>query len=116
MKNLLVAVLVGLAFLSGAQTISADDRGEQSQKLDQELKVECETGAYGQNTKCWAKGRQEAEQKQKIVVKERVDSKDRVLGKTHTPVDTALDTSSILAVSGIMLTGAGSFVLKRKLS
>jgi len=112
MKSLLTALLIGtIALASSAGMASANDKdGEQSQKLRQELEIECETGAYGQNTKCWAWGEQEAEQKQKIVVRE------RVLGKTHQPVDTALDAQSMIAAAGIVLTGAGSLALKRKIS
>lgn len=110
MKSLFLALLLGSATLvASAGLVSANDEGSQSQKLKQELEIECETGAYGQNNKCWAWGKQEAEQKQKVVVRE------RVLGKTHEPVDTALDAQSMLATAGVVLTGAGSMVLKRKI-
>lgn len=111
MKRFFIAIMIGVMTLaSSAGMVSADNKdGEQNQKVKQDLKVECEAGAYGQNTKCWAWGKQGAEQGQKVVVRE------RILGKTHQPVDTALDTQGAIAVAGIIVTGAGSLVLKRKI-
>jgi hypothetical protein len=109
MKSLIIALLLGTVALASSAGMASANEGDQSQKLRQELEVECETGAYGQNTKCRAWGKQEAEQKQKIVVR------DRVLGKTHDVVNTALDAQSMIAVAGVVLTGAGSFALKRRI-
>lgn len=110
MKQLLVALLIGGVALSAVAGQVNATEVNQDQKLKQELKIECETGAYGQSSKCKAYGEQKAEQSQKVVVR------DRVLGKTHEVVDTALDAQTAAAVTGVLATGVGSIVLKRKLS
>lgn len=111
MKNLLVALLItGVLGGMSAGQAQANTTVEQEQKLNQELEIECETGSYGQSSTCKARGEQTGEQSQKVVVR------DRVLGKTHAPVDTALDAQTMLSVAGVLVTGAGSYALKRKVA
>lgn len=113
-KNIMLALLIAAAYAAAsAGVVSAQEDGdvvaEQFQECRQEVEQECEAGAYGQIVSCKQKAEQVCEQRQKIVVK------DRVLGVVHEPADTALDLQTTLAAAGILAGGAGSFALKRKL-
>lgn len=95
-KTLAVTALIATLTL-GVPVISAEDTIEQDQT--QEFEVTCETGSYGQITKCKAEGRQE--QGQKIVYRDR-DGKPATAiyrdgRKIHIPVDTAVDSRVVLA-------------------
>lgn len=109
MKNfasLAVIALVALFIVSPVQAETA----EQSQEQELKTSVVCETGAYGQTSKCEATAEGKQSQRQKITV----------LGastdKKHVMADTSLDMVSMIAAAGIITTGAGvavkKFVLK----
>ncbi len=103
------AALVMSGFATQAQ--ATNNTVEQEQKLNQTIELECKVGAYGQTTECKAKGEQSAEQKQKVTFRQ-----GQVLGKKHTPVDTALDFQTSAAAVFSIGSGAGAFLLKRSLS
>ncbi|MFZ1721359.1 MAG: hypothetical protein WAU07_02530 [Microgenomates group bacterium] len=113
MNKLIVAALITSALIvsAPAQTVQAETEATQKQKLEQEIEIECEVGAYGQTSKCTAKAEQFGEQEQSIKFRE-----GQVLGKTHSPADTALDAQTTATAALSMLSGVGALVIKRKLS
>lgn len=98
-----IIVTVTLAFNS-VGVARAEDRVEQSAEQTQTLKVECNSGAYGQATNCKTEGSQTQKLHQLITY-------TKVLGasKIHTPVDTAVDPKMMFAVLATGLTGIGAF-------
>lgn len=82
--------------------VNADTVTEQSQEL--ETSVICETGSYGNSSKCEAKAK--GTQSQRIQIK----------GKSHTMADTGLDTFSLYTLTGVITSGAvvatKKFILK----
>lgn len=94
---------LGMASTAHAQT------AEQNQKLEQEFEVECNSGSYGQNTTCKVKGSQTGEQYQKISGRLR----DGVM--YHKPVDTALDSVTLLAAGALITAGVSAAVIKNKI-
>lgn len=109
LKLSLAGILATAVMLSFSSVVSADT-AEQSQSAEQTITVKCTTGSYGQVTNCEATGEQSLEQSQKL------DLTGKVLGKTHTPVDTALNFGTASAAAMSMITGAGALVLKRKIA
>ena len=105
--SLSLVVIVGITVLSlsSAGIAIAEDRVEQSAEQSQTLKVECKSGAYGQDSNCTAEGTQNQKLHQVITY-------SKVLGsqKIHTPVNTAVDASAMLAVLATGLTGIGAFI------
>lgn len=112
MKKLLVTALLTLALIVGASTttVQAETEAHQKQTLDQKVELECEVGAYGQTSKCTAKAEQHGEQEQTVKFRD-----GQVLGKVHTPADTALDTQTAATAAVTLLSGTGAFIAKRKL-
>jgi hypothetical protein len=116
MKKLILATLLTVAAFSVAvQPTFANEEtaAEQAQKqrLEQELEIKCETGAYGQTTTCYAKGKQvgEQEQRQKILAAQ--------IGgrKVHVPVDTAIDMTTLMVVMTAAVAGFGATYALAKL-
>lgn len=107
-KIALAGVLATATMLSFSTVVSADV-AEQKQSAEQSVKVKCTTGSYGQLTNCEATGEQKLNQSQKL------DLTGKVLGKTHAPVNTALDFGTASAAAMSVVTGAGAFILKRKI-
>ena len=85
----------------------------QSQKAEQEVEATC-IGSYGQETTCKIKASQklEQEQRQKILAATTVARGNRV----HTPVDTALDGTTMAAALGLATIGGLSYAAKRKIA
>ncbi len=111
--KLLVATVAAGAVMAGfATTAHATNNNtvEQEQKLNQKIELKCKVGAYGQTTECKATGEQTGEQKQKVTFRQ-----GQVLGRTHTPVDTALDFQTSAAAVLSIGSGAGAFILNRKI-
>lgn len=110
-KNIALALSIGALAVTANPVMAAEDDfvADQKQECRQVVEQECEAGAYGQTTSCKQKAEQVCEQKQKIVVR------DKVLAQAHVPVDTALDLQTALAVAGLMTAGAGSFALRRRI-
>ncbi len=106
----LIAVIAAASLLSAFATpVSADS---QKQELEQEIKVNCTSGSYGQNTTCTAEGKQKGTQEQTLVVYR----KDGTPVRIHKVVDTSLPTAvtagmSVLALGSI---AAGTVIAKRK--
>lgn len=104
---LMLAAAAGVLTLMTANPVRANehDRLEQTAEQSQTLKVECNSGAYGQDTNCKAEGTQSQKLRQIAYT--------RVLGaaqdKVHLPVNTALDSTAMLAVLATGLTGVGAF-------
>lgn len=113
MIKLATAVAVAGAVLTQFSTVAlaTENTVEQEQKLNQKIELKCKVGAYGQTTECKASGEQTGEQKQKVTFRQ-----GQVLGRTHTPVDTALDFQTTAAAVLSIGSGAGAFVLKRRIS
>lgn len=91
--------------------VNASTEAEQSQSQEGEAECETETvtGSYGQTiTRC--KVSLEQAQEQKIVYVEKDSAEDLV----HVPADTALDTKSVTAAVGTVVSGAGAFIIKLK--
>lgn len=105
-STLAFALMVGL-FVTPAM---ADTTAEQNQKLEQEIEIKCETGAYGQNTKCEGKGKQTGEQSQKI----KGIFRNGKFIPAHQPVDTGLDGATLAVVAGLIVTGSAAAYVKFK--
>ena len=114
MKNfakLLVATLAAASLMSAFATqVSADNT--QTQTLEQEVKVNCTTGSYGQNTTCTAEGKQKGTQTQTLVAYR----KDGTPIKIHKVANTSLPTVATAGLSMIALgsIAAGTVIAKRK--
>lgn len=107
-KALLVTFLtIGAVAFAVQPTFAAEDTAAeqaQKQKLEQELEIKCETGAYGQSSTCYAKGKQTAEQEQRQkILAAQIGGR-----KVHVPVDTAVDLTSTLAVFAAAVVGFGA--------
>jgi len=104
-KTLLIATLASVVgVMHTTSPVMANEVTEQSQA--QKLKIECTTGSYGQSSTCKAEGEQK--QAQKIVYRN---------GKFyHKPVDTALDTQTAVAASGIMVIGLAAYLANKRVA
>ncbi len=80
----------------------------QEQQLKQECEVQCEVGAYGQNTSCVNKCYQEGTQKQTITLG------NGTIIKTHQPVNTGLDMNTAAVAVSLVMTGVGATLTRRK--
>lgn len=105
-STLALALMVGVF----ATPALADTSAEQNQKLEQEVEIKCEVGAYGQNTKCEGKGKQTGEQSQKI---KGVFRNGKFI-PAHEPADTGLDSMTLAAVTGLIVTGSAAAYVKFK--
>ena len=99
-----LATVVALT-VSCVGLVFANDTVEQSAEQDQTLKVECTSGAYGQDSNCKAEGTQSQKLHQIITY-------SKVLGtsKIHTPVNTSVDPAVMAVVLATGLTGIGAFI------
>jgi hypothetical protein len=130
MKKLVIAALfvMGAVALATTTASAVTTRQEQDQKAEQKVTWKCnpitttKTGAYGESeTKtegnCDFEGTNNLEQHQRqeilgdnIVLKEEGRG-----GRTHLPVNTAMDTKTAAAAMGISLVGGLAYVAKRKI-
>lgn len=100
------AVLV----IASTVAVSAADNEQVVAEQSQEASAKCSaSGQYGADVDCKLK----LKQNQKIVV---YTPRTKVLGKTHTPVNTALDTSAMTAVFASGILGVAAFAGYLKLS
>jgi hypothetical protein len=98
-------MVVAMPSTASAETL------EQKQKLEQEVEIECTSGAYGQNTTCKAKGKQTGEQSQKM--EGYFNSKGQYI-RRHKVANTGLDTMTLSAVAGTLMIGSAAAVAKFK--
>ncbi len=111
MKKTLLCLSLFLLLGSIAVLTPTNAVGAADQYQNQDASAECETetvvGAYGQIiTRCKVDVSQE--QEQKIVYLEPEEE------LVHEPADTALDTKTITAAAGTIISGAGAFIVKLK--
>lgn len=85
----------------------------QEQELNQQVKVTCKAGAYGQDSNCTAEASQSGKQNQRTEVVYRPDG---TAIKVHETADAALDTPALVALIGTMATGALAFVIKSRVA
>lgn len=114
MKNIVLTLIATLgltAFVLSPVSTAMANSAEQSAEQSQTVKVECTSGAYGQNSNCKAEGSQNQKLHQVITY-------SKVLGakKIHTPVNTAVDPSMLAVIAITGLTGIGAFVGYARLS
>ena len=89
---------------------------KQNQDLDQEFKVVCTVGSYGQNTECTVEGSQSGSQSQSIKTGNNfVTLPNGTSVRIHTPVDTGLETQTKIAMMGIIAIGGISLLTKKQL-
>lgn len=114
-KMSLAALAATAVMALGAGQVQAQDM-TQDQTLDQEIKIECETGAYGQTTTCTAEANQRGEQRQSILgVNPVVILENGRVIRPHMMVDTGLNTSLVLGASVLALAmAAAAFQISRK--
>ena len=86
-----IAVALAAVMLNGFAVMVSADGAE----AEADAEVTCETGDYGQNVNCKARGRAES----KVVVR-------------HEPVDTGLNASGAALALGTVTTGAAAAVAK----
>ncbi len=101
----LAVILIGSSVVMAvAQDRSAEQEFNASQS--QSMTTECTTGAYGQSSTCKTTG----SQSQSISGRQIVYTQPQVAGvRTHTPVNTALDTQAMMMLMGTGLTGIAAF-------
>ena len=104
----IVLSLLAVATLSLAEPVLAIE-ATQEQELEQECKVKCETGAYGQDTTCISECYQKGTQKQTITLN------DGTVIKSHETINTGLDISAGSAIASLVMTGALATIARRKL-
>lgn len=97
--------------LGSAGVVFATTAAEQSAEQTQTVKVTCTSGAYGQDSSCTSEGTQSQKLHQVITYASVLGS-----SKVHTPVDTAVDPSMMLAFFATGLTGIGAFIGYTRLS
>ncbi len=114
--KLAAALTLSAVVLSSFATVVSAETIKQEQELNQNVKVNCTTGAYGQSTTCTAEGSQTGKQIQTVVIDGvkyfvRNDGK-RV--RVHTPVNTSLDGVAIAGIVATAVTAAGAGFLTIK--
>jgi hypothetical protein len=108
LNKYVVLSLITVASLAMAQPVLAAE-ATQEQELEQECKVVCEVGAYGQNSTCTNKCYQKGTQKQTITLN------SGTVIKPHQPINTGLDMSTSSAIASLVMTGALATITRRKL-
>lgn len=103
MKHLLTASLIALSLMT-VSVGSVLAESTQEQDLWQRASAECEKTQYGT---CRVEVEQEAHQRQVLGVRDVPE---------HIPVDTALDTKTMLALAGISAIGLAAFVANKKIA
>jgi hypothetical protein len=112
MLKLITAITLAATLMVVAMpTMASAETLEQNQKLEQELEIECTSGAYGQNTTCKAKGKQNGEQKQKM--EGSFNSRGQYI-RRHKVANTGLDTMTLTAVAGTLIVGSTAAYTKFK--
>jgi hypothetical protein len=104
----LISLFTATLLLLSPSLVMAEE-ASQSQELEQKCSTTCESGAYGQDTSCKTECYQYGEQEQTITLR------DGTVLAAHTPVDTALDTKTMLVVAGLLTSGVIAFVARKKL-
>jgi len=94
----LVAILATTAQTAQAQVMEQD----QSQDLELNTEVVCETGSYGQPVNCTARADARGSQSQSQYIR----LSDGRLIKTHEMADTGLDTAGFTSIMGLMTAGS----------
>lgn len=104
MKLLLSLTLAtALTFSAFVTPVNADTASQELQ-TSTSTKVECKSGAYGQDLNCTATADATASGKQNLVVR-----KDGTVLSAHTPVDAALDAKSLMVIGSLLAVGAVAF-------
>jgi opacity protein-like surface antigen len=107
--RLMLAATIASALLVGVMptAVSADTVAKQDQELEEEVKVECTAGGYGQSSTCKAKSRVLGKQSQEIKTRDGV----KVLNKLE---NTGLDTPTLATVSSMLVLGTAAAYVKVK--
>jgi hypothetical protein len=107
-------VMAAVASPVGAQTVNQD----QSMDVNSDVHVECTSGSYGQNLNCTvdAEANASGEQSQSVDLNGRrvVYRADGTPVLVHQVANTALDTNTMIAAFGTIVTGAAGVVAKIK--
>jgi len=116
MKDVLIAVSTfAVASLVMAAPVSAQVAGQaQSQSLDLNTHTEvvCETGSYGQPVNCRATADASASATQSQ--RQYIRRADGTLIEVHRMVDTGLDTTGVLSMAGLLVSGSIAVFTKIK--
>ena len=101
--------LSALIFSSFATVVSAD-----TVKQEQELKLNCTTGSYGQNSTCTAEGKQS--QIVEINGTKYFVRNDGTRVRVHAPVNTSVDgvTMAGIIATAVTTAGAGFLTFKKR--
>ncbi len=118
MKKLAKSSLLSLSlFLASASGVGAQTAA-QNQQLDQTIKVNCTTGAYGQSSSCSAEGTQSGSQSQYLSLdntRRRVCRQDGSCMYVHDPINAGVDPLTLLAsgLTSVGLLTAGVVTLRK---
>jgi len=104
----IVLSLLAVATLTMAQPVLASE-STQEQELIQECKLQCETGAYGQDINCTNECYQKGIQKQTITLS------DGTVIYSHEAVNAGLDISTTSAIASLVIAGTLATITRRKL-
>lgn len=101
MKLVLSLTLATALTLGAIVTPVHADTATQELQTTTSTKVECKSGAYGQDINCTTTADASASGKQNLVVR-----KDGTILKGHTPVDAGLDVKSLMVLGSLLASGA----------
>lgn len=108
MKHLIIATIFLSIFATSTGTVLAQS-ASQTQELEQNIEVECTTGAYGQSGTCSVDASQRGRQEQEIILR------DGQVVAPHEPVAAGVDLRVVASVGGLLATGITSFIASKKI-
>ncbi|HYD35315.1 MAG TPA: hypothetical protein VD999_04570 [Vitreimonas sp.] len=110
--TLAAALTLSMVSLASAQVMEQN----QEQRVDNNVRVNCTTGAYGQSSTCTAEaaGSAYGRQYQRMENRQVRRRADGTLVYVHTTANTGMDMYSIVTVLGTVMTGSTAAVLKLK--
>jgi hypothetical protein len=118
LAKLAAAVALSAVVLGSFSTTVSAQTVTQEQELNQSVRVNCTTGAYGQNTTCTAEGSQNGRQSQTVVIDgvRYFVRNDGTRIRVHAPVNTSVDTVTMtgLIATAVSVAGAGLLTLKKR--
>ncbi len=118
MKKLITSSILSTGLLLSSVSSVFAQVASQEQQLDQNVKVNCTTGAYGQSSTCTAEGTQSGSQSQYLALdktRKLICRKDGSCMYAHDTVNAGVDPLTLLA-SGLTSVGlmTAGFVTLRK--
>ncbi len=105
----IAALLLSVLVFTSFTTVAGADTTGQKQEINQNVKVNCSVGSYGQSTECTAEGTQNAKQ-------EFITRADGIKIRKHKVAATSMNQTVLMAVAvtAIGTMGLGLVSLKKR--